>query len=244
VQAKVQDSIRRFEGTVMRRTGRLLESFLVLGFAVVVGQTFATDPPKARAEPKVEFVGKDYRVGIVTELTRDSITIHCHEIVSDAATPGPNGATLWTKKVIPAAKEPKKFALSETLAAGKIPKEPRPFARPPLPGIGRRQEFHVSYSQMYRLSDVKIGDWLIITYSRVDGIDTCDHICIRKRPGGRVPPLPDGVERPDIDIRYHEWMNAYWDLEDKGIPYPKKFGPMRRWPIAPMPRVTGLAISN
>jgi hypothetical protein len=221
----------------MRRTPRLLDSFLVLGLSVVGGQTFASDPPGAQAEPKVEFVGKDYRLGIVTELTKDSITIHCHEVVSDAATPGPNGATLWSKKVIPAAKEPKKFALSETLVAGEIPKEPRALRRPSLPGIEQRHVYHVGYGQMYRLSDVKVGDWVIITYSRVDGADTCDHIWIRKRPGGRVPPLPDGVEPKDIHIRYHEWMNAYWDLEDKGIPYPEKFGILRKWPAAPMPRV-------
>jgi hypothetical protein len=30
-----------------------------------------------------------------------------------------------------------------------------------------------------------------------------------------------------------------WDLEDKGIPYPEKFGEDRRFPFAPMPRVAG-----
>jgi hypothetical protein len=31
-------------------------------------------------------------------------------------------------------------------------------------------------------------------------------------------------------------MNAYWDLVDKGIAYPEKFGKKRRFPEAPMPR--------
>jgi hypothetical protein len=31
-------------------------------------------------------------------------------------------------------------------------------------------------------------------------------------------------------------MNAYWDLEENGIAYPEKFGPDRRFPVAPMPR--------
>ena len=88
---------------------------------------------------------------------------------------------------------------------------------------------------MYRLTDVKVGDWVCIKYARVDGVDVCDHIKIVKRPGGRVPPLPPGVEERSR-IPYHEWMNAYWDLEDKGIRYPEKFGAARRWPIAPMPR--------
>jgi hypothetical protein len=80
-------------------------------------------------------------------------------------------------------------------------------------------------------------------------VDFCDCISISKRPGGRVPPLPEGAENlkppvPDLPpgviflsmIPYHERMNAYWDLEDKGIPYPEKFGKYRQWPVAPMPR--------
>ena len=84
-----------------------------------------------------------------------------------------------------------------------------------------------------------------------------------KRPGGQVPPLPDEAEwltslegslsakhranlSPamlakirEIDakrIPYHEAVNAEWDLQDKGIPYPEKFGKNRRFPVAPMPR--------
>jgi hypothetical protein len=100
---------------------------------------------------------------------------------------------------------------------------------------------------MYRLGDVKPGDQVSICYAYLGGESICDHICIQKRPGGRVPPLPDEAEalrkRPRIPgdpeiphVRYDEWINAYWDLEDKGIPFPEKFGPNRRWPVAPMPR--------
>ena len=49
----------------------------------------------------------------------------------------------------------------------------------------------------------------------------------------------NSVERPEIALvidEYHEDWDAYWDLEDKGIPYPEKFGRNRRFPIAPMPR--------
>jgi hypothetical protein len=129
------------------------------------------------------------------------------------------------------------------LAAGGVPKDPRR-------GANRPNGYFVSEANMYRLVDVKVGDWVGIIYSRVDGVDTCDHISITKRPGGRVPPLPEGVEKPRLPrvegipdrpfIRYHERMNAYWDLEDHGIPYPEKFGErsgyIRRFPIAPMPR--------
>jgi hypothetical protein len=121
---------------------------------------------------------------------------------------------------------------------------------------------------MYRLTDVKVGDTLLIYYSHLGGVDICDHIRITKRPGGRMPTLPKEAEdllnpeevhkarmaatkakHPDWPdpkplppgyfgtyIPYNEYWDAYWDLEDKGIPYPEKFGKKRRWPVAPMPR--------
>lgn len=106
----------------------------------------------------------------------------------------------------------------------------------------------------YRLEDVKVGDQVGIIYAHIGDADICDHICINKRPGGRVPPLPEGAVVPKrylpnlpkgfvplSSIPYHERMNAYWDLEDKGIPYPEKFGTYRRWPVAPMPREVKVA---
>jgi hypothetical protein len=172
-------------------------------------------PAKPPPEPPNDAGGVPYW-GVVTELTKESITIQF------------------------GSEKPKRFAVSETLAAGQVPKDPRPIP-------GRRKPYPVMASEMYRLTDVRVGDWVAISYSSVTGIITCDHICIQKRPGGRVPPLPDEAEalrggkpRPGspkrLYIPYHEWINAYWDLEDKGIPFPEKFGYMRRWPVAPMPR--------
>jgi regulation of enolase protein 1 (concanavalin A-like superfamily) len=69
----------------------------------------------------------------------------------------------------------------------------------------------------------------------VDGVETCDHIKIVKRPGGRVPPLPEEAEQPFYP-RYHDRVNANLDLEDFGIPYPERFGPGRRYSVAPPPR--------
>jgi hypothetical protein len=170
--------------------------------------------------------------GTVKELTKDSMTVEC-----------------WGEK-------PKKFAVSETLAAGKVPKEPR--LRPDGTKL-----YDPSTADMYRLTDVKVGDWVMILYARLGGVDICDHIRITKRPGGLVPPLPEEADwlasiegkltakaRASMSpatlakiremdaqrIRYHERQNAYWDLEDKGIPYPERLGPFRRFPTAPMPR--------
>jgi hypothetical protein len=103
-------------------------------------------------------------------------------------------------------------------------------------------------SDMYRISDVRVGDWVTISYSFVGGVIQCDHISITKRPGGRVPPIPEEADalffppipkngpRPHGYIRPHEWVNAYWDLEERGIPYPEYFGQNRRFPVAPPPR--------
>lgn len=156
--------------------------------------------------------------GTVTEVTKDSITVQ------------------WPRE------KPKKFDVSETLATGGIPKEPRLMP-------GQRQPYTVWEPYRYRLEDVKAGDQVVIIYAHIGDADICDHICINKRPGGRVPPLPEGAVHPKKlppnlpkgfviygEIPYHERMNAYWDLEDHGIPYPAKFGPYRRFPVAPMPR--------
>jgi hypothetical protein len=194
----------------------------------------AQPPP----EPEVEFVNRPYW-GTVTELTRDSITIAKAERVLTTEQIAPDGTRRWLTVVQPA-QPPRRFLVSAVLAAGGIPKDPRP-----VPG---RRAYRVPEAYMYRLMDVKVGDWVYVMYARVDGVDICDHISIVKRPGGRVPPLPEGVETPPKLppgwperpwIRYHEGMNAYWDLEDRGIPYPEKFelaGRLRRFPVAPMPR--------
>lgn len=146
--------------------------------------------------------------------------------------------------------QPKTFILSEPLAKGEIPKHSRA-------GLNK---YFVPPWAMYRVSDVKVGDWLIIYYARLGDLDICDQISISKRPGGRVPPLPTEAEnllRPEgvakannpnaseellaelrkrPHIEYHEWRNAHWDLVDKGIAYPEKFGDYRMFPVAPMPR--------
>lgn len=158
-------------------------------------------------------------VGMVTEVTKNSVTI------------------LW-----PGEEKAKTFTASDILASGKFPVKHRERSD----GLPAHT---VSPSHRYRLSDVQVGDHVDIRFAHFGDQDICDEICITKRPGDRVPPLPDGAEPlPDATlerwlrkagaeyIRYHERVNAYWDLEDKGIPYPEKFGRQRRFPVAPMPR--------
>lgn len=206
------------------RSRVLSREFQALLFSLIVA-TFSlgafpdnSPSPNLPPEPKNDAGGVPYW-GAVTALDKDSITVQ------------------FPAKGV----KPRRFPVSETLAMGNVPKVPRPIP-------GRRQAYLLVGSDMYRLTDVKVGDLIVIMYSQIDGHSICDHIRIQKRPGGLVPPLPDEAEwllRPkplppgfpqNPYIPYHECMNAYWDLKDKGIPYPEKFGPNRRFPMAPMPR--------
>ena len=219
----------------------------LLCLAAVVGRGFSpTNGAEPSGQGKIEFVNRDHG-GRVTVVAKDSITIETPEYTHRTQELGPDRVPRWVTKIIPA-QPPTRFAVSEVLAAGQVPRLPRDTGRP-------GHTYRVFEESMYRLSDVKVGDWVQIIYARVNGVDICDHIQIVKRPGGRVPPLPDGVEkrlqwfarwpeeegvpRPEL-IPYHERKNAYWDLKDKGIPYPEKFGHMRRFPIAPAPRLAAV----
>lgn len=157
-------------------------------------------PPR---EPREGSVDNNYG-GTVTKVTKDSITIQ---------------SIVWPEE------QPRTFAVSESLAAGKVPVEPR---RQP----GARHTYFVAPEYMYRLTDVKVGDSVGISYARENGVDICDHIRIARRPDGLVPPLPKEAEdlcdprelwkarrpgRPVPDVianrpytPYHEQMNAYW----------------------------------
>lgn len=174
----------------------------------------ARDNVATPSQAKEGQVNVDYS-GVVKECKKDSITIQFGD------------------------EKPKKFAVSEVLAAGQVPMLSRPTKTNRRPTI--------MASLMYRLSDVRVGDHVMIFYARIDGVDICDHICIHKRPGGLVPPLPDEAEAlrrplefpgqpPRRHISYHEYMNAHWDLEDRGIAFPAWFGDKRRFPTAPAPR--------
>ncbi|MBA4062337.1 MAG: hypothetical protein C0501_01260 [Isosphaera sp.] len=178
------------------------------------GQGAADVPP---LEPKEGSVNNDY-AGIVTKVTKDSITLQSINRPKDAP---------WT------------FGVSETLAAGKVPVEPR---RQP----GARYTYSVMPEYMYRLTDVKVGDSIAIGYARLNGADICDHIRIWRRPDGLVPPLPKEAEdlrdsrevwktrhpgRPVPDVianrrytPYHEQQNAYW-ARIAPMPREVKIGP-------------------
>jgi len=177
-------------------------------------------PSAPRKPGPSDSVNNDYG-GVVTEVTKDSITIQ------------------WVNSPD---EKPKKFAVSETLAAGKPGIEPRLLPGRPAPPPGARNP--TMPEDMYRLTDVKVGDCVGIVYSRVAGVDICDHIRISRRPDGEVPPLPKEAEdlRDDREVwkarhpgkplperlaksryvPYHEWINGYWA---KVAPMPREVKP-------------------
>lgn len=187
------------------------------------------DLAKPPEEPKIEFMFRNYPDPIVTRIPADPLT---GQAGMTEMRPRYSVVTAITRDSITVqvqGQPPRRFTVSKALASGGIPTDPRP-------KHGRGGGQTGSAGDMYRLTDVKIGDWVILTYSRVGGVENCDHIRIAKRPGGLVPPSPVREWFESHIPPYHERMNAHWDLEDRGIAYPDKFGHMRQFPVAPLPR--------
>lgn len=104
----------------------------------------------------------------------------------------------------------RRFLVTEALAAGRLTDADRT-------------------DRSYRLVDIMINDEVLLVNHLKDGDFVCNEIKIRRRPGGRVPPLP--AEKPDIRPGpYHEAMNAHQDYEDWGIPLPDKYDPDKIFP--------------
>ena len=100
----------------------------VLVLAVMCTAASASQDPPVRKST----IGVYAPQGTVTELTKEFITVH------------------------PPGQAAKRFVLSETLAAGKTPNEPRPRPRGP---------YNVSPSYKYRVTDVNIGDEITVIYT-------------------------------------------------------------------------------
>src|SRR5262245_37936298 len=158
---------------------------LILAALAAVAAAQEAQPPAKPPEPTRD--RRDLLLGAtVTEITKTSVSVQESKD-----------------------QKPRTFAVSETLAAGKVPMKPREIVIPNhrvVPG-----GLYVPPTFMYRLTDVKVGDRVAIFYAQVGGEDICDHICILKRPGGRVPPLPKEAEN---------LMNPaeMWKAENPGKP--------------------------
>jgi hypothetical protein len=89
----------------------------------------------------------------------------------------------------------------------------------------------------YRPADVMVGDVVHLGCSPTDEKNpVCHKISIMRRPGGKVPPVPDGA-RFGARREWHEHCQAYQDFLEKGTPLPDDLEPPPGYPyVAPMPR--------
>lgn len=78
---------------------------------------------------------------------------------------------------------------------------------------------------LHTWGEVQVGDKVTLLYDRIDSVNVCTSIAIRRRPGGRVPEVHYAPNFSGEKI-YAELMNALQDSEDKGIPIPAKFLPL------------------
>ena len=142
--------------------------------------------------------------GYVWAIDKDGITLYRPSLEAYEMRHDPeSGALLWmSKKERFPSVPPKTFLLCDDLAGG-----------------GWFEDAHSSNT--YRIRDVKTGDRVDIEYNRRNGVDICQQIQIRRRPGGLVPPAPG--EKPNEFLKHHERMNADQDWEEFGIPYPPKY---------------------
>ena len=117
--------------------------------------------------------------------------------------------------------------LTLTLLTGEdmpIRREDQPARRFPVDPASPAGGFRAEADRSYRLADVRVGDEVSLSNKLVDGVWVCREILIRRRPGGRVPPMPGEGPNPRAGP-YHERMNAYQDYEDFGTPLPAKYDP-------------------
>jgi hypothetical protein len=77
--------------------------------------------------------------------------------------------------------------------------------------------------ETYGLKDLKIGDVIRLRtgISRDKSDEWTTQILLRRRPGGKVPPLPGTVD--GVDGIWHKRMQAEQDWEEKGTPIPNQF---------------------
>lgn len=67
----------------------------------------------------------------------------------------------------------------------------------------------------YKLSDVLVGDKVVVRQASPEGRLVCTEIMILRRPGGRVPP---DYAPADVRVPWHVMANFYQGLEEQGLP--------------------------
>jgi hypothetical protein len=169
-------------------------------------EPWQTGPPADPSKPNTWNFAKRITGGFVQAADKGGITLYRPELEVRYFRHDPLTGQLLEekKKEIHAAWPAKKFLLVEELAKESYLKSAAP-------------EF------TYRISDVQVGDWIGIEYCRLNGVDICQTISIKRRPCGQVPPAPG--EKPNAFFKHHERMNADQDWEEKRVAYPEKYRP-------------------
>ncbi len=162
-------------------------------------------PPPNPKEPASWTFTDRQTSGFVEAVNAQSITLHWPERrVLKLRYDPKTGQQLSCTEERFAAVPGKQFALDATLAKGEYLNTGSP-------------------DDTYRIRDVKLGDRVLITFDRRNGINTCKTIRITRRPGGDVPPAPG--EKPTAFHKHHEQANADQQWEENRLPYPRKYWP-------------------
>ena len=153
------------------------------------------------------------------------VTVYDIDLNTGMAKEMMSGVTLrWTREQLAVT-----TALGQVTTIRRADRPPRRFPASAALAAGGYGGLGEAYA--YRLSDVRVGDEVDLELRQVDGVWECTGICIRRRPGGRVPPSRVVTQFPAL--AWHERMNAEQDWEEKGIPLPAKFDPAKAIPKLP-----------
>jgi hypothetical protein len=160
-----------------------VRTLLVLALVGLSLAALQADEPKPKPKPpKVVLpVGDDYDPGVylgrVTVLTEEKITIKPEgDLRTGPITFLPDGTEVHRLYVQDNTKPPKTFVFSDGVLAFSDMLPP-----------GRKHSSTAAWGD-HKVTEVLLGDLVFINYCRIQGIDTCTHIQITRRPGGKVPP--------------------------------------------------------
>lgn len=171
---------------------------LGLGAAFSSAGLPADPPPILNAPPPKIGATECVLSGTVTEVGSDSITIQPGESKESVFRFNERGERVEVVTRLTPPRPPIKLPLGKALATGERPMPP---------------------PHSYGLKDVKVGDRVTIEISHANEIASCQAICIKRRPGGLIPPAPGDK----MKIAWHERCQAEQDFEEKGTPIPEKF---------------------
>jgi len=172
-------------------------------------------PPKAAPEPPPVIVEVPLSKGFypsayqgqIVSVTATSIAIKpCGDIRFIQVGKRPNGIVHKATYVQDNTREPIEFALSQELRKG-------------------IESSRASIDTAHKVADLRVGDIVYLYNDRATGVDTCTAIGIRRRPGGKVPPSQDDLNKTyHYPSRWDDKCNAEQFIEEVGMPAVNNLG--------------------